>query len=447
MQGIDLLRELAERVLMRSPADETEVLYLGEDSSLTRFANNEIHQNVAETNLSLQVRVVVSDSVGVASTNSLRDKALDEVVDTAIKLAQVQPPHPEWPGLPRPSGVPVPVDGFVHATGSASPNERASMIERVCRPAIRTGLVASGALQTASQELMVANSHDIFVYYPSTFADFVTVVMGDSGSGYSHQSSADVTNIDVEALGQAAIEKAQRSREPIDLEPGRYDVVLEEYAVEDMVRFISSLGLGGQAYLEGRSFASHRLEERVTGEQITLIDNGLDPDRLPLPVDFEGVPRQRVMLIENGVVRNVVWDHYWANKSKSFHNTGHALPAPNTYGPIPIHLQMAPGETPKNELVKQIEHGLWVTRFNYTRTVHPMKVIVTGLTRDGTFLIENGEIVAPVKNLRFTESYLEAFGRVIAVSQERRLLKGWYGASLVPAVALKDFTFTGKTEF
>lgn len=447
MQGIDALRDLAERVLMRSPADETEVLYLGEDSALTRFANNEIHQNVAETNFSLQVRVVVSNSVGVASTNSLRDEALDEVVDTAIKLAQVQPPNPEWPGLPRPGEEPIVVDGFVHATAIASPNERASMIERVCRPAIQADLVASGALQTAAQELMVANSHSTFVYYPFTFADFVTVVMSDSGSGYSHQTSADVTALDVEGLGRAAIEKAQRSRKPIDLEPGRYDVVLEEYAIEDMVRFISSLGLNGQAYLEGRSFASNRLGEKVTGEAVTLVDDGLDPTTLPLPVDFEGVPRRRVTLIENGVIKNVVWDHYWAGKSETFHNTGHALPAPNTFGPIPLHLQMAPGETPKSELIKQVKRGLWVTRFNYTRTVHPMKVIVTGLTRDGTFLIEDGEIVAPVKNLRFTESYLEAFDRVVAISQERRLLRGWYGASLVPAVALKDFTFTGKTEF
>lgn len=447
MQGMEALREVAERVLSLSPADETEVVYMGNDTSLTRFANNEIHQNVAETNLRLQVRVVLSERIGVARTNSLDDEALEQVVQTALMLARAQPPRLDWPGLPPPGDAPEAIDGFVHATATTSPNERASIAERICRPAIQSNLNASGAIQTTAEELMVANTHGTFVYYPSTLADVVTVVMSESGSGYSHASSADVTAIDVEALGDEAIKKAARSREPVDLEPGRYDVVLEEYAVEDMVRFISLMGLGAQAFVEGRSFASNRLGEKVTGEAITLVDDGLDRETLPLPVDFEGVPRRRVTLIERGVVKNVVWDHYWASKTTEFRNTGHALPAPNPSGPLPIHPQMSAGETPKDELIKQIKRGLWVTRFNYTRVVHPARVVVTGLTRDGTFLIEDGEIVAPVKNLRFTESYLEALDRTIAISRERRLLRTMLFSALVPAVAIEGFTFTGKTQF
>ncbi len=293
----------------------------------------------------------------------------------------------------------------------------------------------------------VANSNNLFVYYPWTEASFVTVVMSDSGSGYAAAAHQDLNHLDTHALGEEAIQTALRSREPIEVEAGEWDVVLDSYAVADMVRFLSVLGLNGAALVEQRSFATGRLGERVTGANVTIRDDGLDGATLPLPFDYEGVPRQPLTLIEEGVVRGVAWDRAWAARGGT-RSTGHALPAPNTWGPIPTHLQMEPGTTPRAELVRGVKRGLFVTRFNYTRVVHPLKTLVTGLTRDGTFLIEDGEIVAPVKNLRFTESYLDALGRVEAISAERRLLSDPFGgALLVPSLHIRGFTFTGKTQF
>lgn len=446
MQGIEQMRDISRQVLALSPADETEVVLTATDEHLTRFANNEVHQNVAETNLEVRVRVALGKSVGVATGNSLEMDALQKVVDSAIRLAQAQPENEQWPGLPEPDTNFQDVPGFEPDTASASPRIRASAVERVTRPAHEAGCVASGALSTSAYELSVANSKDLFVYYPWTVADFVTVIMSPSGSGYAAATHKDINRIDTGALGEEAIRTAVASQNPINVEPGEWDVVLDSYAVADMVRFLGTLGLNGAALEEQRSFASGRMGEQVTGENVTLVDNALDPETVPMPIDYEGLPRQKVMLVQNGVVKNVVWDHFWATRAGT-RSTGHALPAPNSWGPMPDRIQMAAGNTPRDELIKGMKRGLFVTRFNYTRVVHPVKTIVTGLTRDGTFLVENGEIVGPVKNLRFTESYLDAFNRIEAISQERRLLSDRMGPFLVPSVRIKNFTFTGKTQF
>ncbi|MBA3531136.1 MAG: TldD/PmbA family protein [Ardenticatenales bacterium] len=448
MQGIEQLRERAEYVLSMSPADETEVVLIVSDEQLTRFANNEVHQNVAETNVEVRVRVALGSRVGLATSNSLHNDALRLLIDNAIRLAQAQPENEEWPGLPEPGAPPTDVNGFAHATASASPRIRAEAVERVTRPAHQAHCIASGALSTAAHELVVANTKDLFVYYPWTQANFVTVAMGEggTGSGYASATHTDINCLDIEALGGEAIRTAVASQNPMELEPGKLDVVLDSYAVADMVAFLATLGLNGAALVEKRSFATGRMGEKVTGEKVTLVDDGMAEGTLPMPIDFEGVTRQRLPLIEKGIVQNVAWDHFWARKGGTT-STGHALPAPNNWGPRPIHLHMTAGETPRADLIKGMKRGLLVTRFNYTRVVHPLKTIVTGLTRDGTFLVEDGQIVGPVKNLRFTENYLEALSRVEDISAERRLLSGFFGASLVPAVRIRDFTFTGKTQF
>jgi predicted Zn-dependent protease len=189
--------------------------------------------------------------------------------------------------------------------------------------------------------------------------------------------------------------------------------------------------------------------ERITGETITIWDDGHDPRGLALPFDFEGVSKQRVMLIENGIAKNVVYDSFTAGREEGQDSTGHSLPAPNTFGPVPVNLFMAPGEATKAEMLASTEHGIWVTRFHYTNPVHPIKTVLTGMTRDGTFLIENGEITRPLKNLRFTQSILEAFSRATMLGRDLKLLKAGWGnfARCVPAAKIEAFEFTGTTEF
>ena len=445
MLGEKKMREIAERVLSLSAADQTEVLVVSEDSGLTRFANSYIHQNVAERDVGLRVRTVVDKKIGVASINDLSQEALERVVERALTIAKLQPEDPDFTSLPNPAPI-AEVSAFDEATAAFSPEARARAVGVICKLAVDNGLVASGAFTTGAGELAVANSLGVFAYHVATSADINTVIMSDDSSGFAEVAAWRVGEINTELLGKEAVEKALQSRNPRDLPPGRYPVILEEYAVADIMNTLAFVGLGALSVQEGRSFMLDNFGKKIMSDAISIWDDGLDLTGLPMPFDFEGVPRQRIDLIKEGVAEAVVYDSYTAGKEGKS-STGHGLPAPNTFGPIPGYMFMAPGESSKKEMLASMERGLWVTRFHYTRPVHPKLAIVTGMTRDGTFLIEKGEIAYPIKNLRFTQSYLEALANVEAVSRETRLQQNWFGGTRVPALKLSEFEFTGATEF
>lgn len=447
MLGIDKVRELTRQVLAFSKADQTEAIFMGADSALTRFANSYIHQNVAESNAEIRVRVVYGKKIGVASTNNLAPDALKSTVDTARAIAQLQREHPEFKSLPAPQPI-QPVEAYVERTANFTPEQRAQVVNVLCKKAREKGVVAAGAFSTASAEIAVANSLGVFAYHPGTVASLNTVMTADTGSGYAEFTHPDVGQVNAEALANEAIGKALQARHPIALEPGDYTVLLEEYAVTDILTFLAFLSFSALAVQEERSFMRGKIGEKVMGENITLWDDGLSPDVIALPFDFEGVPRQKVTFVENGIARGVVYDTATAQREGKA-STGHSLPAPNTMGPYAMHMFLAPGSTPKREMIKNVERGIWVTRFWYTRVVHPMQVLITGMTRDGTFLIENGEVTRPVKNLRFTTSYLDALNNVKAISRETKLsYSDWGSASRrVPALLVEGFRFTGVTQF
>jgi len=448
MLGEAKVKEIAERVLALSTADQTEVVILGEENQLTRFANSYIHQNVAEKNAQIRVRAVMGKKIGVATTNDLSDEALTRVVESAIGAARLQRENPDFLSLPSPQPIPK-VEGFIEATAGCTPKARAQAVSIICRRSIEKGLNASGAFTTAAQEIAVANSLGVFAYYPTTLADLEIVIMADSGSGYAHATSVDVSQIDAQALGQEAIEKALRSRDPIEIEPGDYTVILEEHAVEEMLFYLTYLGCGALAVQEKRSFMTDRFGEKSVGRNISLWDDGLDLQGLPLPFDYEGVPKRKVDFIREGLATAVVYYTYTAGREEGKESTGHAtIPAPNPYGPLPANRFIGTGQATKEEMLASTERGIWVTRFHYMNPVHRFKTIITGMTRDGTFLIEKGEITRPIKNLRFTQSILEALSSVEMIGKERKLLLSSHlGSGCVPALKIDDFTFTGVTEF
>jgi predicted Zn-dependent protease len=445
MLGRKKMREIAERALSLSAAEQTEVLIMSGDSGLTRFANSYIHQNVAERNVGLRVRAVVGKRIGVASCNDLSQGVLERVVESALTIAKLQPENPDFISLPNPAPI-AEVQAFDEATAAFSPQARAKAVGVICQLAVGNGLIASGAFTTGGFELTVANSLGIFAYYATTSADINTVIMSDDSAGYAAATAWRVGEINTEAISSEAVEKALRSRHPRELPPGRYPVILEEYAVADMMSTLAYLGFGALSVQEGRSFMTDRFGEQIMNPTISIWDDGLDSTGLPMPFDFEGVPRQRVDLIKEGVAAAVVYDSYTAGREGKA-STGHGLPAPNTFGPIPTHMFMAPGEASKEEMLASIERGLWVTRFHYTRPVHPKLAIITGMTRDGTFLIEKGEMAYPIKNLRFTQSYIEALANVEQVCRETRLVENWFGATRIPALKVAEVEFTGATEF
>lgn len=443
----DLALGLAERALAFAEEhgpDQAEVLYLGEDSSLTRFANSEIHQNVAESNASVNVRMVFGTRVGVASTNRLDDEGLRRVAAAAERLTRVQAPNPNFRSLPEAAPIEPAADAFAASTAASTPEQRAEGARAVIGAAEALGVRAFGSLSTTVDSIAVATTLGIRAHQTSTRAHVTTVAMGDGGeAGWAEAVSVDVERIDPEAVGREAADRAARSRDPVALEPGDYPVVLEPYAVSDLVEMVAYLGFSALAVQEGRSF--YEPGKRVGAPLVSLWDDGHDPESLPLAFDFEGVPKQRVELIRDGLAVDLVYDSLTADK-EGRRSTGHALPAPNPWGPFALNLVMAPGAATHEELVRGMDRGLLVTRFHYTNVVHPKRAIVTGMTRDGTFLVEGGEIVGPVRNLRFTQSYLDALTGVEAVGRERRLLRG-FAAYLVPAVRIGAFSFTGVTEF
>lgn len=453
MLGRSRTKALLQRALALSSADETEAVLLGLDEQLTRFADNAIHQHVAEANHHVVVRAVLGKRVGVATTNDLTETGLERAVEAATTAARHRPETPDFPGLPAPTDPPR-VSAFDDATADYRPDKRARPISAVCRQAEEAGCIASGAFRTGVHEYAVANSHGLFVYHPVTEADLTTVVMTDDSSGFAADASWKVGDIDVVARGEEAIDKALRSRNPQPIEPGTYTVVLEPYAAHDILQGLAS-GAIANALQEGRSWMNGRQGEQLLSPMIAIWDDGRDPAGWPLPFDFEGVPRQRVDIVRDGVVGQAVYDRARAvQEGKS--TTGHALPAANPYnpwlnaarlGPISLHTFMGPGESTLEAMIAGTERGLYVTRFWYTRTVHPRDAIITGMTRDGTFLIEDGEVTTPVHNLRFTQSYVEALEGVEAVGREARLLWTDPGILSAPALKLGEFTFTGTTEF
>ena len=436
------LQALCALALAESKADQTEVVALSGETALTRYANNAIHQNVAEDNLSLSVRAVQGRRQGVASTNDPGPDALRHTVRQAVRLASLAPETPGFPGLPS-APPPAPGPEPSPATLTTTPEARAQAVAQVLEVAARDSLTAFGALSTEHSLLTVANSHGVLAQGEFTRASLSVVMQAEGSFGRAEAHSADVAALDAPALAQTAADKARGGRDPRALPPGRYTVVLEPLAVADLLMWLGFYGFNAQMYQEGRSFLSEKLGQAVADARINLWDDGLDPRGLPQPFDFEGVPKQRVPLIENGVAVGMVHDSRTAAAaSPPGVSTGHALPAPNSWGPVPTNLFLAPGDSDPQDLLRSTDRGVLVTRFHYTNMVHPVQTVLTGMTRDGTFLLEGGEVVGGVKNLRFTQSLLETLAQVELIGNAGTQFEyAW-----VPALKVGGFNFTGATD-
>ena len=438
------LAESALRQVMRDGVTEAEAVVMAEDSALTRFANSEIHQNVAEANVTVSLRVVIGKRVGVASSGWTDPEGLRRLADNAIAIARVVQELEDWGGLPGPTVIREVPTAYSAATADASPEFRAEAIRGVIGAADDAGVTAYGSFATSRDSMAVANSRGARAAGTRTTAQLITVSMGPGGgTGYAEAAAVDATTIDAGGIGREAADKARATADAISIEPGDYPVVLEEYAVVDLMDMLGYLGFSALAVQEERSFVEPG--KRIGSDLVTIRDDGYDAAGLPLWFDFEGVAKRRVELVERGICRDVVYDAQTAARA-GVTSTGHGLPAPNPYGPFPMNMLMEPGDVSREALIGGLDRGLLVTRFHYTNPVHPKLAIVTGMTRDGTFLVEGGRIVGPVKNLRYTQSYLEALAGTVAVARERKTLRGFLGGVVVPAIRIDSWTFTGGTE-
>ncbi|MDO8914514.1 MAG: TldD/PmbA family protein [Coriobacteriia bacterium] len=438
-----MLAQRAVEIATAAGAGSAEALVVASSSALTRFANNRIHQNVAWTDAGVSIRAVIGGKVGVASTNRSGDEALTQCCAAAVEAARHAPEDPEFPGLPAPRDVTY-ADRVSPGTVSYDAAARAEAAGAIVEQSAVRGLTAAGGVSVSEQSVAVANSLGVDVAMASTSARSTVLSMGpDEGNGWASFSGRDATELAASSLGDQAATLAQRSACPRDLAPGDYAVVLAPDAVADIVQFLGWYGGSAKSVEEGRSFLTGHAGERIMSDAITIIDDALAPWALGLTFDFEGMPKTRVALVEGGVAGHPCTDSYWAARTGRA-NTGHALPAPNSFGPIPIDLAMEPGESTPDELIASVQRGVYVTRFHYVNIEDPLRATLTGMTRDGTFLIEDGRLTFPLRNLRFTQSAIDALSHVGGVSAERKMV-GEEGGALAPYLLLEKFAFTGQT--
>ena len=446
--GREAALALLEKALGYSKAQETDIYLSAQDLGLSRFAGGAIHQNVAHGNIVLNIRSVTGKRLGRATTNDLSDAGVRKAVEAAHRNALLMPEDPAFEGLPHPSEA-AKVDSFDEATASCSPETRARIVRGVCLQGKEHDLNVSGACRTGVQEIAVVSSHGARAYHAGTFAGLIINTMSGDSAGWAKGGSWRLSDMDTEALGREAVSKAVDGRAPVAIEPGRYPVVLDTYAVDDILEALSLYGMGAQAVQEGRSWMNDYLNDQgPTGDQamspsVTIWDDGTASHGWPVPFDAEGVPRRRVDIITAGVVNTPVHNSYTAGKEGTV-STGHQ--AYFTGGPIASNLFMQEGGSSLEELIGSTERGIYITRFFYTRLAHNKGCVMTGMTRDGTFMIENGRITHPVKDLRFTQSYVEALAGVEHIGSESKLVLNEVGfATRVPALKLSSFNFTGVT--
>jgi PmbA protein len=425
-----------------SKADQTELIYMGEDFSLSRFAENVIIQNISRLDHTIMARAVLGKKLGVAVTNQTDDVSIREVVQTAIEIASFQKEDPDFYSLPQSPPAPQ-VKGFFKKTASFSPRDRAKGIEKAVQACQVQKLSGTGIFQTENDITAVVNSLGTRQYYDETKGQYsLTASLSDNVSGWGQAYNQDVGKIDVNEVTQKAISKALLSQNPTVLPPGEYTVILEEAAVASLLLFLAFLGFGAKTFTTGRSFMAGKIGEKITGENITIVEDPYDPVMNAMPFDYEGVVKKRVPLIENGVAKGVVYNSYYANKA-GVESTGHALLPNNTFGPYPKNMVMAGGTSSMEEMIASTERGILITHFWYINYLNPMKTMVTGTTRDGTFLIENGKIKSAVQNMRIGQSILEAFSNATMISQERKLCPQFGVVMYVPAMKIEEFTFIG----
>lgn len=445
MQGEKKLKQVAKQALGYSNADQTEVIIFVYDRGLTRFANSQIHQNVAHDYASVQIRAIIGKRIGVASTNSLTKETIEKVVKKANELAKLQEEDPHFVSLPKPEKIKK-INGFSKKTADLTPDKKAKVVADVIKIAKDAKLVASGAFDTSLSEIAIANSLGIWAYHASTSANFSTVFLGDDSTGYAEEHAGDVFKINHFQIAKTARDKALKSKKPKEIPAGDYEVILEPAALDEVLFYFSWLGPNARVYYEEASFLTGKLGKRVFSEKLSISEDAYDPRGYAIAFDFEGVPKKSLPIVEKGVFKNIVYDSYHAQKHKG-EQTGHALPAPNTWGPIPAHLRIEPGAKTIEEMIKDVKKGLLITRFWYIRMLHPKLMNITGMTRDGTFLVKNGEIVGPVKNMRFTQSIPDAFSNIISVGKNLKLEASYGQSNLVPAMHIGSWHFSGVTQF
>src|SRR5581483_11509991 len=466
MLNQDRANDIFARLRKHASVDEVELLVSHTRHALTRFANNTIHQNVAEESTSISVRVQMDGKTARATTNKTDDESLRRVVQAAEAMARVQAPDPDLlamatPAEANPDGhgnAPAPTRYF-HQTAAITPEQRADAVAKIVAVAHRNKLTAAGIFSSGESAEALVNSRGVSSFHRQTSSEISITMLAADSSGWQKANSPDVSRLDAVALAETAARKAVASARPREVSPGKYTVVLEPAAVLDLVGFMF-YDFAGQAVLDQRSFLTNRMGKKLFGENITISDDVYHPLQSGAPWDGEGARRQRVLLVERGTPRNLVYSRGTAKKMKNapeaasvgeIRVTGHGFPLPNEIGEAPMNIVFAPpaaGEAKTvDQMIASTERGVLVTRLWYIREVDPYEKILTGMTRDGTFVIENGQIRHGIRNFRFNHSLIHLLSNVEQMGEPVRASGEESFDMVVPAMKVRDFNFTEVTRF
>jgi len=454
--------EIFDRIRRFSAADEVEVSFTGSRFALTRFANNTIHQNVEEENSIASIRTNLGGKTARSSANKFDDESLKRAVAASENLAKVQAPDPDL--LPMPTAEEATAAGksarptrFFEQTAAIAPGERAEVVGKIVAVADRHKLTTAGIYSSAGSAEGIFNSRGLADWHAQTLAEVSITMLGEDSSGWQKLNSPDVRNLDAVLLAETAARKAVDSAHPREIAPGKYTVILEPAAVLDITGFMF-WDFGGMAILDQRSFLNDRIGKKLFGENINIWDDGTHPLQAGSPFDGEGMQRRRMPLVENGVVKRVVYARGTAAKMKTseyagkvgpIEATGHGFPLPNEMGEMPMNIVFGAPENPQTveQMIESTERGILVTRLWYIREVDPYEKILTGMTRDGTFLVENGKVQCGLRNFRFNESLISMLSNVEAMSVPLRASGEESFDMVVPAMKVKEFNFTEATKF
>ena len=446
-----------ERIKRFASADEVELLVAGGKSALTRFANNTIHQNVAEENYQVSIRTAFGRKTGRATTNKFDDESLRRCVKASEDLARVQHEDADLLPVPGPEafGAGPQVGRAFSETSGLGPAERAAAVAKIVDVAKRQKLTTAGIYSTAESVEAVANSRGLLAFHTQTSAEISVTMLAEDSSGWQKFNSPDARKLDPVAVAEIAARKARDSAKPQELAPGKYTVILEPAAVLDLVGFMF-WDWGGQAILDERSFLNNRIGTQLFGENITITDDVYHPLQSGAPFDGEGVRRKKVMLVENGVPKRLVYARGTAAKMNNSEHaakvgpvevTGHGFPVPNEIGEMPMNIVVSGGSKSLADMIAATERGVLVTRLWYIREVDPYEKILTGMTRDGTFYVENGKIQNGIRNFRFNESLVHMLASVEEMGTPVRASGEESFDMVVPAMKVRDFNFTEVTKF
>ncbi len=457
--------DIFDRIRRFSSADEVEAIFTGSRFALTRFANNTIHQNVEDENSIVSIRTNFSGRTARATTNQFDDESLRRAVTASEKLARVQMADPDLLPMPdacealgRTGESPVaPPSRFFEGTAAIAPADRAEVVRRIVSIADNHKLTTAGICSNSETREGIFNSRGLATSHHQTLAEISITMLADDSSGWQKSNSPDVRNLDAARLAETAAQKAVESAHPREIAPGKYTVILEPAAALDIVGFMF-WDYSGVAILDQRSFLNDRIGTKLFGENINIWDDAAHPLQAGSPFDGEGMRRQRVQLVENGVVNRVVYARATARKMKNseyaakvgpIEPTGHGFPLPNEMGEMPMNIVFGASEDPGSveKMIASTERGVLVTRLWYIREVDPYEKIVTGMTRDGTFLVEKGKVQCGVRNFRFNQSLISMLSNVEAMSAPVRACGEESFDMVVPAMKVREFNFTEATKF